>query len=49
MLFIYAGELWTLAKRSAMQFLSPYFVYAVSHHFCYIYFRKFAIHFNFCY
>ena len=33
MLFIYARELWTLAKWSAMQFLLPYFVYryAVSH------------------
>ena len=30
MLFIYARELLTLAKRSAMQFLLPYFVYTLS-------------------
>ena len=30
MLFIYARELWTLAKRSAMQFLLPYFVSMLS-------------------
>ena len=29
-LFIYARELWTLAKRFAMQFLLPYFVYMLS-------------------
>ena len=32
MLFIYARELWTLAKRSAMQiFITLFCIYAVSH------------------
>ena len=48
MLLIYARELWTLAKRSAIQFLLPYFVSMLSVMSLLIYiFITFAINFSF--